>query len=106
MLEKGGKEQLSPHQLIMTATPIPRTPSDDCLGSLETSVIDELPWKKSSSNLFKARFLKRQSNKKVEEVCLTGKEPIGYALYCTPESLKHNQLRNFSRRFRLYLSLT
>ena len=43
MLEKGGKEQLSPHQLIMTATPIPRTLAMTVYGSLETSVIENYP---------------------------------------------------------------
>ncbi len=43
LLDKAGAESVHAHQLIMTATPIPRTLAMTAYAGLETSVIDELP---------------------------------------------------------------
>ena len=41
--DKGAAGGVSPHQLIMTATPIPRTLAMSAYADLDTSILDELP---------------------------------------------------------------
>ena len=73
MLEKGGTKSQSPHQLIMTATPIPRTLAMTVYGSLETSIIDEMPpGRKPVDTSARPNSLREKVIKRIEEVCLSG----------------------------------
>ncbi len=73
MLEKGGTDNQSPHQLIMTATPIPRTLAMTVYGSLETSIIDEMPpGRKPVETSARPNSLREKVIKRIEEVCLSG----------------------------------
>ncbi len=73
LLEKGGDKEKSPHQLIMTATPIPRTLSMTVYGALDTSVIDELPpGRRPVKTTSRPNSMRNKVIKRVEEVCLEG----------------------------------
>jgi len=73
LLEKGGDKEKSPHQLIMTATPIPRTLSMTVYGALDTSVIDELPpGRRPVKTASRPNSMRSKVIKRVEEVCLEG----------------------------------
>jgi ATP-dependent DNA helicase RecG len=43
LADKGTRDDMHPHQLIMTATPIPRTLAMTAYADLDTSTLDELP---------------------------------------------------------------
>jgi ATP-dependent DNA helicase RecG len=71
LLEKGGDKEKSPHQLIMTATPIPRTLSMTVYGALDTSVIDELPpGRRPVETTSRPNSMRNKVIKRIEEVCL------------------------------------
>ncbi len=73
LLEKGGDKEKSPHQLIMTATPIPRTLSMTVYGALDTSIIDELPpGRRPVETTSRPNSMRNKVIKRVEEVCLEG----------------------------------
>jgi len=73
--EKGFYENHTPHQLIMTATPIPRTLAMSVYADLDYSVIDELPPGRIPvqttviSNVRRDEILTR-----IQEACATGKQ--------------------------------
>ena len=74
LLDKGIEEDNeSPHQLIMTATPIPRTLAMTVYGSLDTSVIDELPpGRKPVSTSSRPNSMRNKIINRVSEVCNEG----------------------------------
>ena len=73
LLEKGGSKELSPHQLIMTATPIPRTLAMTVYGALDTSVIDELPpGRLPVQTSSRPNSMRKKVISRIEQVCLEG----------------------------------
>jgi len=73
LLEKGGSKEKSPHQLIMTATPIPRTLSMTVYGALDTSTIDELPpGRIPVATTSRPNTMRKKVIERIEEICLEG----------------------------------
>lgn len=73
--EKGMNNGYSPHQLIMTATPIPRTLAMSIYADLDYSIIDELPPGRTPvqttviNNIRRVEILER-----IREICLAGRQ--------------------------------
>ena len=73
--EKGINGQLSPHQLIMTATPIPRTLAMSAYADLDTSIIDELPPGRTPVNTVVLPDSRRADVvERVRAACLEGRQ--------------------------------
>jgi len=71
--EKGEQVGCVPHQLIMTATPIPRTLAMSAYADLDTSVIDELPPGRTPVVTAVVPDAKREEViERVEQVCRKG----------------------------------
>ena len=85
LLEKGGDKEKSPHQLIMTATPIPRTLSMTVYGALDTSIIDELPpGRRPVETTSRPNSMRSKVIKRIEEVCLDGQRAVSYTHLTLP----------------------
>jgi ATP-dependent DNA helicase RecG len=75
LLEKSGKGATRAHQLIMTATPIPRTLAMTAYAGLETSVIDELPpGRKPVSTVVISNDRRHEVLKRVAAACAAGRQ--------------------------------
>jgi len=70
---RGKGKELAPHQLIMTATPIPRTLAMSAYADLDVSIIDELPKGRIPINTLVMGNQKRnQIIQRINEVCQGG----------------------------------
>jgi ATP-dependent DNA helicase RecG len=75
LLEKSGKGATRAHQLIMTATPIPRTLAMTAYAGLETSVIDELPpGRNPVSTVVISNDRRHEVLKRVAAACAAGRQ--------------------------------
>ena len=90
LLEKGSGETLNdphPHQLIMTATPIPRTLAQTAFADLDLSVIDELPPGRKPIETTVINDLNRQRIfDRVEQTCLEDKRQVYWVCTLIEES--------------------
>lgn len=73
--DKGAVETFHPHQLIMTATPIPRTLSMTFYADIDMSIIDELPPGRTPITTSVLRETKRDEViQRVREACQQGRQ--------------------------------
>lgn len=71
--EKGRFDQQVPHQLVLTATPIPRTLAMSVYGDLDTSVIDELPpGRQAIDTVVISESRRPQVIERIRHACLQG----------------------------------
>lgn len=74
-LREKGQEGRQPHQLIMTATPIPRTLAMSVYADLDNSVIDELPPGRTPvSTVVISNERRQQVIERVQQACLEGRQ--------------------------------
>ena len=73
--EKGSKDGRQPHQLIMTATPIPRTLAMTAYADLDVSVIDELPPGRTPVKTVALSETRREEVvQRIRSACLSGRQ--------------------------------
>ncbi|OGT64907.1 MAG: ATP-dependent DNA helicase RecG [Gammaproteobacteria bacterium RIFCSPLOWO2_02_47_7] len=75
LLDKGMVDDIFPHQLIMTATPIPRTLAMTIYADLDLSVIDELPPNRLPVNTVVISTVKRDEViERIARACAEGRQ--------------------------------
>lgn len=85
--EKGVQSGFQPHQLIMTATPIPRTLAMTAYADLATSVIDELPPGRTPITTVAIPDNRRQQViERVRDVCINDKRQAYWVCTLVEES--------------------
>ncbi|KZN47544.1 ATP-dependent DNA helicase RecG [Pseudoalteromonas luteoviolacea] len=85
--EKGKFGDCYPHQLVMTATPIPRTLAMTAYADLETSIIDELPPGRTPITTVAVPDTRReQVIKRVENACLEQQRQVYWVCTLIDES--------------------
>ena len=73
--EKGAQDGHQPHQLIMTATPIPRTLAMTAYADLDVSVIDELPPQRTPvKTVVLADTRRAEVVERIRAACLEGRQ--------------------------------
>jgi ATP-dependent DNA helicase RecG len=73
--EKGVSDRQVPHQLIMTATPIPRTLAMSAYADLDLSIIDELPpGRRPVNTVIIDNGRRQQLIERVRQACQTGRQ--------------------------------
>lgn len=73
--EKGGEGGRLPHQLIMTATPIPRTLAMTAYADLDVSVIDELPpGRQSIKTVAMPQSRRSELVRNLRDACASGRQ--------------------------------
>ncbi|MFQ5757899.1 MAG: ATP-dependent DNA helicase RecG [Acidiferrobacterales bacterium] len=90
--EKGAGADSRPHQLIMTATPIPRTLAQTVYADLDVSVIDELPpGRKAVETVVVPASRRAEVVQRIRSACLQGRQ--AYWVCPLIEESDHMQLQ-------------
>lgn len=106
LLEKGylaNNNQFQPHQLIMTATPIPRTLAQTAFADLDLSIIDELPpGRKPITTVVISDSKRQQVIQRVQQACTQDDRQVYWVctlideseeLQCQAAEVTHKELQ-------------